>query len=322
MRFVALSLLMLSMMLPLHALEREIWGSFRLGLLGGDSDSAVFAVVKAGARDAAKALEKEHKLSIELIFKAPVEGDAHTQDGALGEFFIEGVDGIALDPHPGQELVDEISFLATQNIAVVCFHRDLPEHMRLAYIGSDQQALGRMAMKALAKAMGPRGGSVAVLAGPSGSDLARQRLDGAEAVAKEAGNFRPYGIFTCEEALTPALNTVRRVTAEDRDDRLNGWLFLGPWPLSGAAGLPWEADEMPCVAIGAEPPELPYLKQGTVNALVAQKYYDWGYQSVVMLIEKLYLKKDPEPAVILTDGELITPGNQAAYRAKWVEWLR
>lgn len=325
MRLLFLSLLILGLSVPLGAVEREIWGSYRLGMLGADRGSAVFAAARAGALDAAKAMEKEHKLAIELVFKAPLQGTAHAQDGALGELFIEGVNGIILDPNPGQELADEVNFLSTQNIPFVMIHRELPGTTPLAFVGSDQTALGHLAMEALGKSLGVVGGDVAVLAGAAGSETARLRLEGAKTVAQASdGKFRPFGIYTCEEALTPSINTVRRVTEEDRarDRKLDAWLFLGPWPLSGAADLPWEPGKLPCVAIGAEPPQLPYIQRGLVDALVAEKYYDWGYRAVVVLIEKLYLKKDPAEAIILVDGELVTKANLDEQLKRWSAWLR
>lgn len=306
----------------LSAVEREVWGSFRIALVGAERSSAVYAAARAGAQDAAVIMEQEHRLAIDLVFKAPQKATPGEQKALLGKLFIEGMDGIMLDPSPGKVLAAEVTFLQKQGIPFVFFNRDLPGVERLAYIGTDQQALGQLAVEALAESLGRLGGSTAILAGEAASPVSQSRLSGAERALQESIEVDAYGVFHCVEALTPCINELTRVTQGDRDNELDAWLFLGPWALGGGNDLPWLPGAMPCVAIGAEPPQLPYLRRGLVDALIAEKYYEWGYQSVVLLIEKLFLKKDPDPKVILTDGEVITKENLADYQLKWTEWYR
>jgi len=51
--------------------------------------------------------------------------------------------------------------------------------------------------------------------------------------------------------------------------------------------------------VDALPPNCPTCAAGHVQLLLAQQCYEWGYQSVSLLVDKLQSKKNPpEPKVI------------------------
>ena len=63
----------------------------------------------------------------------------------------------------------------------------------------------------------------------------------------------------------------------------------------------------------ALPAQLPYLKSGHVQLLLAQDCYGWGHKSVELLLEKIVNKKDPpdvrviDPLTWRRNGILVTP---------------
>ena len=46
------------------------------------------------------------------------------------------------------------------------------------------------------------------------------------------------------------------------------------------------------VSVDALPAELPYIEKGIAPVLLAQQTYNWGYVSVGLIVDKVYLKKD------------------------------
>lgn len=301
-------------------MEREVWGEYRIGLVGLSTSNPLYSAVRVGALDAAKDLEEELRLEIEIEFATSRRADADAQVKALNDYFVSGVDGVILNPANSAALSDSVDFLYRQGIPVVVYQNSVSNDEVLTSILTDQQSMGKQAMEQLKDALGIRREAVAILAG-STSSSSQERLEGAKAYAVEH-NIQLYGVFTAKEEMGPAIQIVNSVTEGDRDGQLHGWLFLGPWPLMGAADLPWKAGGMPCVAIGAHPTQLRYLELGYVDALVAYDPYQWGYQSVKTLIEKLHSKKDPDAKSIVVPAEVITSENLDAYLQRWTEWLR
>ena len=74
---------------------------------------------------------------------------------------------------------------------------------------------------------------------------------------------------------------------------LNGWFFVGVWPLFAEAGSMklWEeaakAGTLKTVAFDTLPVELEYVKDGCIVGLVGQKYWGWGYDTVQMIYDKI-----------------------------------
>ena len=72
---------------------------------------------------------------------------------------------------------------------------------------------------------------------------------------------------------------------------LNGWFFVGLWPLFAERGsMPlWEtatkAGTLKTIAFDTLPVELELLKDGYLSGLVGQKYWGWGYDTIQMLYD-------------------------------------
>ena len=74
------------------------------------------------------------------------------------------------------------------------------------------------------------------------------------------------------------------------------------------------------VSVDILAPELEYVKSGKVQALIGQDCYGWGYQSVVMIVEKLKDGKTPKE-INHFELSVVTKDNVKEYEGLWEKWV-
>lgn len=300
---------------------REIWERYDVAFIGKGGNDLAFAPARQGAIDAAKILEHEHHLEITLHDLTPVAGAYADQAESIKEAFILGVDAILISVREPNSIQTGLELVNRHDIQIVTFDGDAPNSPRLATIQTDQRALGRSAMGELAQAL-PRGGEIAILAGPEDDPILADRLLGAQDALEGMERIKLLKVVHCAADFQAAVDALSRTEGDDRDQEIDAWLLLGRWPLMGAATIPWDPKRTPSVCVDALPPMLPYLAQHEVDALIAQLYYRWGYLAMETAINAIHLKQKPPEEIILTGNEKITARNLADYGASWTEWLR
>jgi len=151
-------------------------------------------------------------------------------------------------------------------------------------------------------------GNVALLAGNQNAPNLQERVAGAKEEAAKYPNINVIGTFYHIETPQDAAAEVLRVN--NAYPELDGWAFIGGWPLFTKTLLnDLDPEKYTVVSSDGLPPELPYVAEGTVSTLAAYTPYDWGYYPVKLIIDKIYLKKDvpeinPMEVVIVTKENL------------------
>jgi ribose transport system substrate-binding protein len=102
---------------------------------------------------------------------------------------------------------------------------------------------------------------------------------------------------------------------------IDGWAMIGSWSLFTDALLKWEPGRVKIVAMDALPAELPYVQRGVVAKLFAQQTYQWGWQSVELLTEKVIEGRNP-PAMEYSPLIPVTQTNVDEFAQNWKKWLR
>ena len=67
--------------------------------------------------------------------------------------------------------------------------------------------------------------------------------------------------------------------------------------------------------------QLVYVRNGQVDVLLGQKVYEWGYESVRLLVDKIVNKKVPSEPVVKADLVRVTKQNAEDYGKQWSKWL-
>lgn len=317
-RFTTITLALTSSVVALHAQNREILAEYRIGIVGKDQNNAIYQAAQLGATDAARELSRKYSIDVELLALTPVLDQGESQATALARLFIKDADGLIMSPEHSEAVRSAIEFALEQRQSLVFFENILEGIDPLAAVIANEFEAGRLAGAAMLSAL-PTGGRAAVLTTSNPTPEIEARLQG---VRSSLGFRRIETVVHCEPNYHSAVQAIVAAKEADRNDLIKGWIFLGDWPLQGLPALPWAPGRMPAVAITSSPSALIYVDQRYLDSLVVHPYYDWGYQSVEILINQLYRNTPPENSVITTEPIVVDFRNLESYREQWRQWQR
>lgn len=248
-----------------------------------NNPSPFWTLARAGIRKA----EKEFDVTVD--FQVPGQGQAAQQRQIIETLIAKGVKGMAvsvLDPKGSIDLLNE----ASKTMPVVTQDSDCPDSKRVAYIGTDNVAAGRMAGEEIKKAL-PDGGRIAIFVG---------KLDVANARERDAGireslagtNIEIVQTFTDEGQRPTAQTNVRNALDKYPDLKC----LVGLWSYNAPAIVKVVMEKglqgkVKIIAFDEEGATLDAIEDGTVQSTVVQQPYEFGYLSIRALA-KLARKQD------------------------------
>lgn len=306
----------LGLMAAWTAPERE--KTITIGLIAKSQNNPVFLAAKTGANDAARELGKQYNLDIRIDWQTPVSEDAQKQADYVERLVAAGADGIAVSCSDAKTLTLAINSAVDKGVQVVCFDSDAPESKRFAYYGTDDFACGKQVGAELARAMGDKG-VVAILAGNQTAPNLAKRVAGVKDELKKHANIKIKDTYFHKETAQDAVAKLEEVQRTNPD--ITGWAMVGGWPLFTDNALDNIAGKAKVVAVDALVQQLVYVKNGQVEVLLGQKVYEWGYESVRLLVDKIVNKKNPAEPVVKADLVRVTKDNAEEYGKQWVKWL-
>jgi len=292
--------------------------SYTIGLVAKSQGNPVFQAARVGANDAAKELGAKYGITIKIDWRTPNEEDAQKQAEAIEQLALSGADGIAVSCSDANKLTDAINSAVRNGVAVATFDSDAPASKRFVIFGVDDIKCGEQTMDELAKIMEGKG-VVAILAGNQNAPNLQKRVQGAKNAAKKYPGIKIRDTYYHKETPQDAAARVEQVMQSNPD--ITGWCMIGGWPLFTDNALKWAPGWWKCVSVDALPPQLPYLRSGHVQMLLAQQVYEWGHRSVEHLINKLHLKKNPTVLHDVSPLVPITKENVDAFAKNWDKWL-
>jgi ribose transport system substrate-binding protein len=287
-------------------------------LVAKSQSNPVFESARVGAEDAAKEIGNKLGVDIEIVWRTPDEEDAQKQVEYIDQLALQGVDGVSVSCTEAATLTPAINRAAGSGIPVMCFDSDAPASERFCYYGTDDDACGHTIMRELVKVLGPGHHVVAIPGGDQNSLNMQNRVKGALAEAANYTNISVRGVYYSKEVPQDAAVEVEQVQTDNPD--IDGWAMVGSWALFTDALLKWEPGRVKIVAMDALPAELPYLRKGVVQKLYAQQTYEWGWQSVALLVQKVVQKQSPA-AIQYSPLIPVTETNVDEFQANWKKWL-
>jgi ribose transport system substrate-binding protein len=289
-----------------------------IGLVAKAQSNPVFQAARVGAEDAAKDLSAKYNLAIKIDWRTPNDEDAQKQADSIEQLVLAGADGIAVSCSDANKLTDAINYAVKNGVPVVTFDSDAPASLRFATYGVDDKRCGEQVMFELAKLMDGKG-VVAILAGNPNAPNLQKRVAGVRAEAGKYPGITILDSFYHKETPQDAAAKIEQVMQAHPE--ITGWAFVGGWPLFTANALKWQPGTVQCVSVDALPACLAYIRSGHVPVLLGQQCYEWGYQSVKLLVDKIVFKKDPPTAIVVSDLIRVDKNNVDAYAKNWDKWL-
>jgi ribose transport system substrate-binding protein len=314
-RYVLISSLLLQLA---SGQNQEILAEYKIGIVGRDQGNIIYQAANLGAKDAALELSKKYSIDVELLIATPDISKGSTQQDALAKLHLDGADGFLISPAPTAIVENLIQAAIQEGKEVVFFENQLERVTPLLTILADEKKAGRLAAEAILKKLSTNS-RVAILTSTNPSPRLKQRMEGARAAL---GYRRIEKVVTTKPNYHSAIRTIIKAEDEDRNDKIDGWLFLEDWPLIGMPALPWKPGRMPVVAIQSSPSAFIYADMGYIEALITYPYYQWGYQGVSAIVEKIHSNKIPEKPIHMTQPRIVDWRNFESYRDEWQEWLQ
>lgn len=290
-----------------------------IGVIAKSQSNPVFQAARTGAMDAGADLSKKLGIEVKIVWQTPTAEDAQKQAQFIEQLSSQGVDGIAISCSDGSVLKDPIDAAVGKGVTVVTFDSDSPDSKRMAYYGINDVEAGKAVMRELATAMGEKGGQVAVLAGNQTAPNLQARVQGVKEELAKHSNLSLKNVYYHKETANDAAAQVQMVQTANPD--IAGWAMVGGWPLFTQNALDGVYDRAKVCSVDTLPEQLEYVKKGQVQALIGQDCYGWGYQSVVMLVDKIYAGKAPEKVINNFKLAVVTKDNVAEYEGLWDKWL-
>ncbi len=292
-----------------------------IGFVAKSLSNDVFQAAQVGATDAAKELGPKYNANVQLEIRTPNDEDATKQAEAIEALARMGAQGIAVSCSEANTVTPSIDKAVGKGAAVMCFDSDAPNSKRFAYYGTNDKACGERTVDVLAKAMGEKG-TIAILAGNQSAPNLQNRVAGAKEALKKYPNMKlnEPGVFYHVETPEKAAEAVQQ--AQNANPGIQGWAMIGGWPLFTANALKWPAGSIKVVAVDALPAQLGYVKDGYVEALLAQDCYGWGTKSVEILLDKILKNQSPADVKVIDPLTVVTKENVDSYAENWKKWLK
>jgi len=294
--------------------------NIKIGLIGKSKSNPVFIAAYAGARVAAQELGNKMGVEVSIEWKTPEIEDANKQSEAIESLIKLGVAGIAISCSDASTVTPSINKAVEMNIPVVCFDSDAPKSKRFAYYSINNETMGKMMMAEMAALLVEKG-TIAILGGNKNAPNLQARIN---AVINELNNYPQIklaenGVVYNEEVPEKAAEIVNKV--QTSLPGIDGWIFVGGWPLFIKNALKWSPGKVKIVACDALPSELDYLENGYVQVLLAQHCFLWGYKSVELLLDKIVLDQMPKETFVEAPITRVTRENLEKWSMNWKKWL-
>jgi ribose transport system substrate-binding protein len=282
-------------------------GNIRIAVIPKGTTHVFWKSVEAGARRAGE------ELGVEIIWKGPLkEDDKNGQIGVVEQFATEGVSGIVLAPLDDTALVPAVQSAAQRKIPVVIFDSGLKAAVGqdyVSFVATDNRKGGQLGGTELARLIGSNAARVVMMRYKEGSASTMEREAGFMEVMKQKPAVQRivenrYGGATVSEAQTTAMNLMDEIQRADGVFTPNESTTMGMLLALRQNNL---AGKIKFVGFDTSPPLVEALKNGEIQALVAQNPRKMGYEGVKTLVK--HLKGEKVEQRVDTGVTLITKEN-------------
>ncbi|NMR19206.1 ABC transporter substrate-binding protein [Cellulomonas fimi] len=282
-------------------------GPLEISLLTTYNGLPFYTAMQCGAQDAAAELGGEISLSND----GPSRGmNAADQLPVLESVVSSGPDGLIFVPADPQAMLAPVKSAIDAGLPVVTTDATLAEEVALAQFHGDNLAGGALAAEEMLRLVGDATGKILVLDNRPGLPITNERAEGFIAGMEGAEGLEILETQYYEDDPNQAATIVQSSLQANPD--IVGIFTTSEAGATGAAnglqGL--AAEDVAVIAYDAGPVLVRALRDGTIDALVAQGSYKQGYDAMTRLVQHLRGEDvSGEPFDNVVDNVLVTPEN-------------
>lgn len=285
--------------------------STRVDVIVKATDSAFWQTMIAGSRDAGR----DYGVDVG-IFGPPSETDIDEQVQLVENSISRGVDAVAVAPNSSDALNSVIDRARGENIPVIAVDNPVTTESD-GFIGTDNRIAGAEGGRKLCELVqeeSPEGGSVFIESAVAGVQVLEDRDAGFEEGFNEGcgGDYEVIGpryndndIQTAASQVNDAITATEDLVGVFADNNVSGVGAAQAIEENGSAG------DIPVVAFDSDPEQVEALRSGTIDALVVQNPYFFGYQAVVEAVMRAQDRFPPESldpgGVVVEEDDLGRP---------------
>jgi len=202
-------------------------------------NNPVFEVGRDGAFKKAEELTAETGAEVEVLYVGSVASDMTEQARVVEDVIAKGVDAIGISCNDPTGCEDPINKAVDAGIPVMTWDSDSPDSKRFTYLGVDNYEGGKAAADLLVRFMGEEG-EVALLTGVPGAFNLEERIRGFQDGVADYPGIEIVTTVYCNDDINLGVQVVEETMQANPD--LDGWFFVGLWPLFAERGsMPlWE----------------------------------------------------------------------------------
>ncbi len=304
-----------------------------LAFIPKTSNNLVFKIGNDGAQFGARDLGHSAGFEIKVQYMASPELDPAVEQGLVRQAIASKKDGIIVSCID-DSITASIDEAVDAGIPVITYDSDCPDSRRLGFYGMQSEETGAKAAEFLASAMGSGAKTIAILTGRAGADNLERRLAGfTDTLSAKYPDIAVVTTVRCAETAESCGPAVENEIIAQYPD-LDGLFVVGLWGLQAACScsdtgmscfcedhqMPnWKAaakGKLKTVAYDSLPFELELMNQGYVSALLGQKYFGWGYDTVSLMHG--HLTSGTEVSDFIDSGvDVVCANNVDDMTAKW-----
>lgn len=290
-------------------------GDYELAFVQGVAGDEFYITMQCGIEEAAE------EFGATVTTQGPQEFDPTLQTPIVDSVVASSPDALLIAPTDVTAMSRPIQAAIDAGIEVVLVDTTLQDPSGVvSQIASDNVGGGEAAFAAIEDA-NPEGGKVLVIGVEPGISTTDARAEGFEAAAAENEAFQSLGVQYSQNQPARAAEIVTGALQADPD--IVGIFAANLFAAEGAAtGIRQAgAEDITVVGFDAGPAQVEALREGTVQALVAQEPANIGRQGVEQAIAQLN-GEETEPEIqtgftVITQENIDSPeGQEAAYRAE------
>ncbi|MBO6718530.1 MAG: sugar-binding protein [Rhizobiaceae bacterium] len=266
--------------------------------------------------EAAVAKAQTELPDVTLSFRYPERADAAIQRRMMDDLVAAGVDAIAVSIVDPPTSTDAINTVAAQ-IPFFTFDSDATQSDRIAYIGSSNVQLGKMAGELMKEAMAGKEGKCMGFVGLPGADNAKERIQGYnEAVAGTGLELIDVRGDDIDQTRARA-NVDDVLVAHPEVNCMVGFYSYNPPRMYEALRDAGKLGEITVVGFDEDPITLGAVAEGSFAGTVVQQPYEWGAQGAKLIAAYLAGDKSgiPDDGIMIIEGLTLTQDNVESFQA-------
>lgn len=277
------------------------------GKASGDGEQQVSVILKALNEEYWKivergALDAGEEYGVEVVVNAPAsETEVERQVSMIQDQHTNGTDALVLAPAQPSAVLTVLDDYTRTDTPVVLLDSDADYEEKVSFVGTENYSAGQMGGEYIASLL-EAGDQVAIIRGQLGSTTHDERTEGAEEAMKEAG-LDIVAIQAADSDKEKALNVMENLIQSNPNIKA---VFTSSelMALGALRGVEASGKDIIVVGFDGTTEGLESVKEGGINAEVAQDPYQMGYLGVEAAIKAL--KKEEVEARIDSGADVVT----------------